>query len=310
MDMALKVASTTTRTDGDPANAMRMTGENGPIGMSFAAHVPQGADDLDLSQALTAGLRMSARLDTAAGTSSADFAMPDLALSYTAATGPGRMEFALSSSGAVLDLSQTGFSLDLTSPELPAPIAGSVKDLAFRLAFPVTPSARAEPFVLSQRITDLTLADSVWDLFDPDRTMTRRPMTLISDLSGTARVLSDVFAEDARDDLPFFPETLDITALTLALGPADVAATGSLTFTGTPDAPKAEGRINATLKGLYALMNEIGATGLVPPEVFLGLRGGLAVVTKAVGPDDLVADVDFRQDGTIWANGRKMALPE
>jgi hypothetical protein len=299
--------------DPDPAAVLRMTSDAARLRIAVSASIPQGAmsDDLDFGGAIAAGLSVSESFDLASGTSEGAVTSPEFQMNYTAATGASHGEFTLSRTGLLMDISQSDTSIKVETPALPGPADGSMKEFALRLAVPVIPGKQAAPFVLTQRIVDLTLADALWDMADPARAVTRTPLTFVMDISGTARVLRNVFAEGAAaTDMPFAPETLDLTDLRLSFGPADIKGTGSFTFDPASDIPKPAGHFNATLKGIYALMNQIGETGLVPPEAFLGLRGGLAVVTKAKGADDLVSDIELKADGTVFANGRRLALPD
>ncbi len=307
--MALRLANT------DPADSVDMTSDARALRVAVSASIPQGAisEDLALGPAIAAGLSMSGSFDMASSASDAAIASSDLDLKYATKTGAFRGELAVSGTGVLLDLAQSDTSVTVETPLLPGPADGSMKEFALRLAFPVTPGEQAAPFILTQRIVDLTLADTLWDMADPARAVTRSPLTFVMDISGTARVLRDIWAESTpADDIPFAPETLDVNDLRLSFGPADIRGSGAFAFDGgaATGTPMPVGHFNATLKGLYALMNQIGETGLVPPEAFLGLRGGLAVVTKAKGTDDLVSDIEVRADGTVFANGRKLALPD
>lgn len=272
--------------------------------------VPSLPGEAGLGEALAAGLSVTARLDNLSGKAAMAIADPAVAVDMTTTSGPGSMEFSLSRSGLILNLVQAETAASLALPNLGGPFDGRLAEMAMRLAGPVSPTGAAQPYALAFRLVGLTLGEAVWALFDPDKQIPRAPATLIAEISGTARVTGNPFDESApADDMPFSPETLDLTRLTLSFGGAEIAGSGALAFSEVDGTVVPEGRITLTWKGVYGLLAKLGSVDLIPKEAMLGLRGALGMVGKAVGPDDLLSEFVFTPDGGVTANGTKLPFP-
>jgi|GEM_PF-6394218 len=295
----------------DPSEpvSMQSSGESKPFSLSFALRTPPGADAMDVGQALAEGLAANLRLDSEGGTSEAAFTQDGMSGRIATTAGKGRFEVSLSSAGFLYDLAQEAFSASGEIPMIPGTVEGSVGSIALRLAVPVSSGPAAQPYVASARVADLVLSDSVWDLFDPGRALPRTPARLTIDVSGLTRVAPNAFAEDgSAPEMPFIPESLDVTAAEIAFGGAEAKASGALTFRTDGPVPVPVGRIEGTIKGAYALIQTLAGMG-APPEAIMGARGVLSVIGKPVGPDSLTSSVEFRDDGSIWANGARVPMP-
>ncbi|MCP6600348.1 hypothetical protein NL513_28615, partial [Klebsiella pneumoniae] len=80
-----------------------------------------------------------------------------------------------------------------TVSDLPAPVGYTLTEASFDMQFPVLKAAEPAPFKFAYSIGGLTLADSVWDLFDSARVLPRDPASLDVDLTGLVRVTMDLF---------------------------------------------------------------------------------------------------------------------
>jgi hypothetical protein len=207
----------------------------------------------------------------------------------------------------VLDFMQKAQVFSMSGGDLPVPVDLSLTGLALRLATPALPSVRAEPYAMLVRATGLAVADSVWDAFDPDRKVPRTPLDLEVDLSGLARVSEG--PDGAPAEQPIKPETIDINSLRLAFGGAVVDGSGSFRILSQTPVPSGEGKALVTFKGVYALINALSQVDDVPKDALLGLRGALAAIAKADGPDSLRSEIELRSDGTILLNGVRAPFP-
>ena len=81
----------------------------------------------------------------------------------------------------------------MTVSDLPAPVGYTLTEASFDMQFPVLKAAEPAPFKFAYSIGGLTLADSVWDLFDSARVLPRDPASLDVDLTGLVRVTMDLF---------------------------------------------------------------------------------------------------------------------
>ena len=68
------------------------------------------------------------------------------------------------------------------------------------------------------------------------------------------------------------------------------------------------GKLNGTFAGVNGLMDKLVAMGFVPEEQMMGMRMMLAMFAKPVDgqPDQLTSEIEFREGGSIFANGQQV----
>jgi hypothetical protein len=279
--------------------------------MSLAADVkvPEAPDGEDVSALLRDGLDLRLSLRGGQSTSSAVITDPALPMEIASQAEPFAAEFAMSKNGALMNLDQGPVSATVTLPGQPGPFEGSYARMLMRFAMPLAPAPGDQPLVLTLRLDDLLLADSAWNLFDPDRLIPRDPASLVVDLGGTLRVTGDPLgpAPDAFEKA-IGDARIDLTELRLAFGGAEVTGGGALTVTGSGPAAVPSGKVNLTFRGVYTLLGHLGTLNLLPPDVALAIRGGLAFIGKPSGADLLTSEIEMRPDGTLLANGVPVPL--
>ncbi|SDK48265.1 DUF2125 domain-containing protein [Paracoccus chinensis] len=158
--------------------------------------------DVDITQAmhtaLRAGMDVTAALSAGQGRLDLDFAGTDdqgqqdtakanttlQGLDVTVAVGPEGLKYQ-----GGLDSTST----EMTVSDLPAPVGYTVTEASFDMQFPVMQATEAQPFKFAYSIGGLTLADSVWNMFDSARVLPRDPASLDIDLTGLVRVTMDLF---------------------------------------------------------------------------------------------------------------------
>lgn len=309
---------------------------------SSAGTIPKGADaSEDMAGALRAGMDVSATISAGPGSLDLDFAGKDeegqedtvransalQGFEVTLALGPDGLKY----QGA-LDSTQT----ELTVSDLPAPISYAIEEGTFDVQFPVLKADEPAPFKFAYSVAGLTLADSVWDLFDSARTLPRDPASIDIDLTGLVRVAMDLFdpalmagdgptppgtdemqadgsaalpdpAEEEASS-PFEPVQVTINQFAIdALG-ASIDASGELAVPegGDPDQPV--GAVNARLEGIDGLIDRLVQLGVIAQEEVAGYRLMLALFARPApeGGDAMVADFEFREGGQIFANGQQV----
>ncbi|MFN0115051.1 MAG: DUF2125 domain-containing protein [Paracoccaceae bacterium] len=275
---------------------------------SGAFVVPENADALDAPDAIREGLAVDMDLAVGASDGSGEYILPGgKRLEVSNISEPGRFTFALAESGIRFggEGGKVAFTSRLDGAE--APYSGGYDGVAFSFAMPLVRSASPRPLEFLLRLSGASASDSVWDLFDPEATIPRAPATLAVDIAGTARPKDDLVSENGGE-FPLAPDRVDLRELTLRLGGAEIAGTGSVSFDNSGDVPRPDGKATLTYRGVYGLLGKLGSLGLLPPDVSMGIRGGLGFIARPVGDDDLVSDFEFRPDGTITANGLELPL--
>ncbi|WCR10783.1 DUF2125 domain-containing protein [Paracoccus stylophorae] len=307
---------------------------------------PDGPFDMteNLHGALNAGLVIDGSFAMGPMTGSAEFSSTDADGAETSGNASfsnesSKLTMALSRDALTYRGSAKGSMAEMNLADLPFPISYAVDSATGGLSFPVSKADGPQPFTLSYALAGLTLADGIWDLFDPEGQLPRDPASLTVDLEGTATVAEDLLdpamaermdraaqadgeAEDAEGDgsgqqdetsgdpamppMPFRPETITINQLTLQAVGATVDVTGDLTL--PQDADQPVGTVQGSFQGVNTLLDTLVAMGVVPQEQMMGARMMLAMFARPSedDPATLVSELEFRPDGSILANGQQV----
>lgn len=225
---------------------------------------------------------------------------------------------AIGQDGIRYDVDATKVQVGAQLAGLPFPLFAEMEQSGFEIIAPLMKSDDAQDFALAFNMTDFTMSDIIWALFDPSNQLPRDPATIALGLSGKAKVLVDALAPEAVQELVANGETageleaLKIDTLTINAVGASVDATGDLTFDNTdkttlPGFPKPVGDININLSGANGLLDKLVAMGMLPSNQVMGARmmmGLFAVPGDA--PDTLKSKIEFNEAGQILANGQRL----
>ncbi len=245
----------------------------------------------------------------------------------TSDEGTSKIKTGAAKSSLAVDMGLDGIHYDVSSEVvqmgaqmagLPFPLFIEMENTGFEFRAPVMKSDEPQDVALAFNMTNFTMSDIIWALFDPSNQLPRDPATIALDLSGKVKILVDAFAPNAMQDIMASGETageleaLNISKFTIDAVGASVNATGDLTFDNTdkttlPDFPKPVGAINIDLAGANALMDKLVAMGLLPSDQVMGARmmmGLFAVPGDA--PDTLKSKIEFTEEGQVLANGQRL----
>ncbi|SNT74964.1 DUF2125 domain-containing protein [Paracoccus seriniphilus] len=308
----------TAHIDGLAMNGM-MVAPEGQFNMAEAAH-----------EALKAGMSVEGKVQLGALTGEMRFDGVDddgapQSGSASLRTESSEIALTMSRDGITYGGSALGSSAELTSNDLPFPISYAIEKAAAQVAFPVSKSDEPQPFRLTYTLAGLTLADGIWNMFDPDGQLPRDPASLMIDLEGQALMREDLldpaFGKRMSDEMaaidegetpaedmpvPFQPENVTINQFALDMIGAKAELTGELTIpegTGMP-----VGKVNGTFTGVNDLLEKLANMGFMPQEQLMGARMMIAMFARPAegDPDQLTTELEFREDGSVFANGQQV----
>jgi hypothetical protein len=225
------------------------------------------------------------------------------------AMGPGGLRYGV-------DAQQVQIGAQLAG--LPFPLFAEMEQSGFHLRTPVVKSDEPQDFNLAFNMTDFTMSDIIWAMFDPTGQLPRDPATVALDLSGKAKLLSDPLDTQslqnsaAQGAYPAEVEALRIDRLTVDAVGAKLEAAGDVTFDNTdkvtlPGFPKPVGAITIDLAGANALLDKLVAMGLLPVEQVMGARMMMGVfAVPGDAPDTWKSRIEFTEAGGIFANGQRI----
>lgn len=280
--------------------------------------------------ALQAGLKIDGRMELGAINGDMQFQGVDAdgnAQSGAASvTSEGSaIELGMSEAGLTYGGSAQGTAVELTTGELPFPISYAIADASAKVIFPVSRAEEPQPFSLDYNISGLTLADAIWDLFDPQASLPRDPANLSIALEGLASMREDLLdpafgmrmaeemaaieegaAPPAEMPVPFQPQSVNIKQISLDAVGAKAEVTGELTIPEGSGQPV--GNVNGTFSGMNGLLETLSGMGLIPQEQMMGARMMIAMFARPSedNPDQLQTSLEFREDGSIFANGQQV----
>jgi hypothetical protein len=217
----------------------------------------------------------------------------------------GRIATTFSETELDYSVTATGTSAQVMGADIPVPVDVSVGSAEIALRVPLAPAEA--PQTLSARLAyqDVTMGDPIWALFDPDGSIPRDPISVVADLTGSARVVSNLLAMDpeAMGAPPGELRDMTLNELRVSVGGATLTGTGSAEFTPGP-IPMPVGAVDLQLNGGNALLDRLQETGLVPIEQIAMVRGMLGAFARpGPTPDTLESTIEFTEGGSITANG-------
>ncbi|MCF3974370.1 DUF2125 domain-containing protein [Paracoccus salsus] len=342
LDLTLDLKELETADDGGETGSFTARSIVEQLTVTGSVTAPDGQFDMadNMHGALKAGLEIDGKVAIGPLTGSAQFSGTDAEGGQTS----GETSFSSDSSQFGLALSRDGLSFqgsasemkaEMTTSDLPLPISYAVETASGLMTIPVSQSEQPQPFRFGYARDGLTLADGLWDLFDPNGQLPRDPASLTIDVEGTATLTDDLLdpafadrmeqAARQRDEadtqaadgeaapsgadrpqMPFRPETLKINQVTLDAAGVNADLSGALTMREGADQPV--GRIEGNFDGVNTLLDTLVSMGVLPKEQMMAARMMLAMFARPVedNPGQLRSEIEFREDGSIYANGQQV----
>ncbi|MGB7261402.1 MAG: DUF2125 domain-containing protein [Albidovulum sp.] len=301
-----EVAATDPEGKGNFSATGSMTGLSG----ISTASLPDGVDMSDLNAALLAGLSAEGSFTYDSGGYVMDFTDKGDSMSAQSTGAGGSLHFDMSKSGLSYGGEGKRADVSMQYSQFPVPLDFSVEQTAFNFQMPVTQSNDPQPFGLVLKLVDLSVSDALWGMFDPAAQLPRDPATLIVDLSGAAKMLVNIFdpnmAETVGQQPPGELNKLDINEIEVSVAGAELTGTGAMTFDNALGVPKPIGAIDLQLIGGNGLIDKLVAMGFVPEEQAMGARMMMGLFSTVTGEDTLSSKIEFKQDGSIHANGQRI----
>ncbi|MEO1308644.1 MAG: DUF2125 domain-containing protein [Pseudomonadota bacterium] len=296
---------------GDPVSEFSVNGEMQTFTVQSTSINGTMFGVTDLSEALDRGLAGSGTASYGPTMFNIDFEDSSESFEMDLASQGGSSAFEISADQLSYEIIYNALEFAMSSSDLPFPKAeAAFNSLTTNVQMPMKPTDDARPFRLKLDMDQFTLADPIWNLFDPAAVLPRDPAKILIDLSGTGRWLIDIFdPETVPNDVPGEVETVELSDLLLQLAGAELSGAGSFTLDNTDlqtfqGMPRPAGSANFTLIGANALLDKLVQMGLVPQEQAMGARmmSGMAF-RPGEGEDTLVSEIVVEPNGQVTANG-------
>ena len=242
----------------------------------------------------------------------------DKKIEYSAQTAAGSGTVALNKDQFLYRGESSGLEMFLLLDNLPFPISVSMSKVAANLLLPLAASPQAEPFGFGILLSNLALSDMLWSLFDANDILPRDPLSVALDISGTLKILSDLFSPDALTEfsnpkhMPLELESLSVDQFELSGADTSLSAVGGFTFDNRDletfsGFPRPLGKIEAKLIGGHGLLDRLITIGLLPKNEAMGMRMMMGMFTvPGVGDDVLDTVLEVTKKGHFLANGQRI----
>lgn len=268
----------------------------------------------DLAALLEAGMSSTGSV-TSGGTSlTLTVDDGDTPFSLTSSSAGSKFDVDVSPEGLRYGGQSTGIAAEvlLTAMGLP-PLTMAIAESSGEVVMPVGVSDEAEAFGLKVNLSQLSLGESAWSMFDPAGQLPRDPANLQLDLSGLGKWSVDVFDPDFAEDfdpmaegMPGEIDAVDVGLLLSMLG-AELTGAGAFTFDNSAFPPAPKGTLDLQLLGGNALIDTLTSAGLLPEEQAMGARMMMGLFAQpGETPDSLTTTVEVQEDGGVFVNGQRM----
>lgn len=280
--------------------------------------LPQSFDAEDMAASLAAGFQFDSRFKYQAGSSAYRFEDGDDVIEGTQGSESGELMAAIGTDGLRYGGEGLKSTITMTGTDLPFPVTLEMARAAFAIVMPVAKSEAAQDFALKLDLSDFTMSDMIWSLFDPASKLPRDPATLAIDLSGKGRLFFDLLDPttasklEAEEVAPGELEALDLNTLTLSLAGARLTGTGAFVFdqsdlTSFDGMAAPEGSLDLELVGGNTLLDRLVELGILPQDQATGVRMMMGLfATPGEGEDKLTSRIEFTEDGQVLANGQRL----
>lgn len=280
--------------------------------------VPKDLDMTDMAAALKAGFAVEGGYRVGPGSMTFDF--QDGSDAAQGKTSSGGSEFIVTMSQ---DRMRYGFTtrdiaMEFAGSEIPFPVALAAAKIGFELLTPLSETETPQDAALKVDLTEFTMSDMIWSIFDPQGKLPRDPATIALDLTGKLRLLIDVLdpeqmeAVESGQKMPGELHAATLNNLTVSAAGAELTGQGEVEFDNSDMAsyggmPKPVGAVNLTLVGGNGLLDKLIAMGLVSEDDAMGMRMMLGMfAVPGDGEDTLRSEITFTEDGQIQANGQRL----
>ncbi len=237
-------------------------------------------------------------------------------VSGSVSTGRGILTGEMNSETLAYDAKTVDMAISIQSSQLPLPVDVGLGEYGISFKMPVGKTEEPSDFGMSFDLVDLTISDTIWNLFDAGNVLPRDPATIQFALAGKAKALYDMFDPAQQEamngaEMPFELASLSLDNLKIMAAGALVTGKGAFTFDNSDmqsfaPFPRPEGEATIAIDGLNKLLDNLVAMGLVPEEDIMGPRMMMGMFARSTGDDQMETSVEVNAEGQVSVNGNRV----
>ncbi|WP_299553549.1 DUF2125 domain-containing protein [uncultured Tateyamaria sp.] len=305
--------------DPESDDMFQIIGTMSGLKLDGTGDLPIDTDVQDVNAMLNDGFQADASFTTTGGSYDMSFSSETDGNGTANATSTGaKFDISIGPDGLLYDVAQSGVDMNVLLTELPLPLSFSAAEIGTRFLLPLQKSNEEQDFGMAVTLSDFSMSDAIWSLFDPTSQLPRDPATLLVDLSGKAKVLFD-FLDPTQAAVLDEPDTApgELNALTINKLELDVVGTrltgaGDFVFDNSDlvtfdGMPRPEGAVDLTLVGGNGLLDKLVGMGLLPEDQAMGARMMMGLfAVPGEGEDTLNSKIEVNDEGHVLANGQRI----
>ena len=280
--------------------------------------LPLEMDSTDMAAMLAAGFDVDGVLSYENGSFTLSGSDGGDTFNASGSSATADIGFAMGAGGMAYGVGGTGARLQMMGGDIPFPVSFEMEETGFDFLIPVTASDEEQDFAAGLTLSGFTMADLLWNIFDPAQVLPRDPATVAIDLTGKARLFLDLLDEEAMteagmsDDIPGELNALTINSLNVSAAGAQITGTGDFTFDNTDletfdGLPRPIGGVDLRVAGANGLIDKLIQMGFVGEEEAMGARMMMSMFgVPGDAPDTLNSKLEINEQGHILANGMRI----
>ncbi|SLN35238.1 DUF2125 domain-containing protein [Pseudooctadecabacter jejudonensis] len=289
-----------------------------PTQTNITASLPVGGSNvMNLSQAMRDGLNVAIE-SVGQGTTQTSLTSLNGDTLNRQETSTGEQTFAMSlgEDGFKIDVDASNFDFLMNDPLIfPGDLEFAMAGISANYDLPLNASDEEQDFRVATSLNGVTMADTIWNLFDPAGLLPRDPAEITFDLTGTGTSGIDLLDFAALGQMagppPIEVDQVTIENLRIAALGAEASAQGSMTLDWTdfqtiPGVPRPEGAVKININGANQLMDTLVQMGVIPAEELMMPRMMMGMFATPVGDDMLETVIEVNEQGHVLANGQRL----
>ena len=297
---------------------LAVSGTSGEVISTSTTSMPLEFDMEDIAAMVEAGFAVAGDFTYSDGSSTFSFDEEGAVTQGTSSTTSGTLGFTMGADGLGYRLGADGLKTEMQSAELPFPVSLEAAQMLLDFLVPVSQGEDPQDAAVKLILRDIQVSDMIWMLIDGQQILPRDPATLVIDLSGTVRMMMDLFdpeqmmAMESGEALPAVPESLTINELTVSAAGARIEGEGAVTFDPSdmqtiPGVPRPQGQVNLTAQGVNGLIDRLIRMGVMSEQDAMGGRMMMSMFTvPGEGEDNLRSTIEINEQGHVLANGQRI----
>ena len=286
------------------------------LAMTGTSSLPDGGITDNPAMMMSAGLMGDGGYTFDGSASTFSFEGNGNTLSGNGTSEGGNLDVSMDTDGVGYKGTTRGLNMNIQTSDLPFPLSFAMAEYGFDFLMPLSKSDEPQDFGLALNLSDFTMADALWNMFDPGTILPREPATVAFDIDGKANWFFDLMDPEQAAALesaetPGEIHALELNNLLVELAGAKLTGEGSFEFdnadTATFDGmPRPEGAVDLKLEGGNGLIDKLISMGLLPQEQAMGARMMLGLFATPTGEDELSSKIEVNPDGHVLANGQRL----